>query len=510
MGNEKPQKVNTFLVVRDGVKPDWVAIWDTLEITVGRHESQDISVLEADVSRKHCVFRQKGGTYSVEDLGSALGTSVNRAPIKVHELKAGDVIEIGSLKIKFGQSTAPIKPGANVRYASQLKAFDLTGTKANAAAGRTMMAIDLNDSMRGVPPTLPKAAPKARAVSLDGTLEDADAPPDLGASDPTAGRAEVRDLDASLAGFDKGLAPPAQPLAAAAPRSTAPARDRLAQHHGAAPRADRRPAASARARDRRAGRSGRGARGRGGREADPGLSAHAVREGSAQQIARGAVGLSSAADAVGVRDAARRDAHADETFVDHAQLFGGGARQVDQASARERAAVVDPHDHGAAGPDLLDLGAHVERQRAVRGGQRLAAIEALAVRGGAAVEFSAVPRRDADLLVALPLLQRHVVATAHAVRLEAAELRGRGAEVRTGEERPSRSDCEQERREPSCSARALRSILHAFSQPKQIGERYGHRPVAFVIGITNYNMRILRHSTLAVHLQCHRYFDPIA
>lgn len=222
MGNEKPQKVNTFLVVRDGVKPDWVAIWDTLEITVGRHESQDISVLEADVSRKHCVFRQKGGTYSVEDLGSALGTSVNRAPIKVHELKAGDVIEIGSLKIKFGQSTAPIKPGANVRYASQLKAFDLTGTKANAAAGRTMMAIDLNDSMRGVPPTLPKAAPKARAVSLDGTLEDADAPPDLGASDPTAGRAEVRDLDASLAGFEKGLAPPAQPLAAAAPRSTAP------------------------------------------------------------------------------------------------------------------------------------------------------------------------------------------------------------------------------------------------------------------------------------------------
>ena len=44
MGSDKPHKTTTFLVVRDGVKPDWVAIWDTLEITVGRHESQDIAV----------------------------------------------------------------------------------------------------------------------------------------------------------------------------------------------------------------------------------------------------------------------------------------------------------------------------------------------------------------------------------------------------------------------------------------------------------------------------------
>jgi len=76
MSSEKPQKSTTFLVIRDGVKPDWVAIWDTVEITVGRHESQDIAVREAEVSRKHCVFRQKHGAYTLEDLGSALGTSV--------------------------------------------------------------------------------------------------------------------------------------------------------------------------------------------------------------------------------------------------------------------------------------------------------------------------------------------------------------------------------------------------------------------------------------------------
>ena len=89
MGSEKPQKVTTFLVVRDGVKPDWVAIWDTVEITVGRHETQDIPVRESEVSRKHCVFRQKTGVYTIEDLGSALGTSVNGAAVKVHELEVG-------------------------------------------------------------------------------------------------------------------------------------------------------------------------------------------------------------------------------------------------------------------------------------------------------------------------------------------------------------------------------------------------------------------------------------
>ena len=219
MGSEKPQKVTTFLVVRDGVKPDWVAVWDTLEITVGRHENQDIPVREAEVSRKHCVFRQKGGVYTLEDLGSALGTCVNGQPIKVHELKSGDVIEVGSFKIKFGQTANPIKPGANVRYASQLKGFEVPGAKMNAESGRTMMAIDLNDSMSGTQSTHPKAAPKARAVSLDGSLEDADAPPDLSGELGLGGAAPVRDLDASLADIDDGLGPPAQPLAAPVRRS---------------------------------------------------------------------------------------------------------------------------------------------------------------------------------------------------------------------------------------------------------------------------------------------------
>jgi predicted component of type VI protein secretion system len=219
MGSEKPQKTTTFLVVRDGVKPDWVAIWDTVEITVGRHDSQDIAVRESEVSRKHCVLRQKGGVYTVEDLGSALGTHVNGQPIKVHELKSGDVITVGSTKIKFGQTTSPVKPGSNVYFSSQLKGFSVPGSPASAEAGRTMMAIDLSDSMTGAPPTLPKA-PSARAVSLDGQLEESEVKDLSGGDLGLGGPAAVRDLDASLAEFDDGLGPPAQPLAPPAPRAS--------------------------------------------------------------------------------------------------------------------------------------------------------------------------------------------------------------------------------------------------------------------------------------------------
>ena len=222
MGSDKPQKITTFLVVREGVKPDWVAIWDTVEITVGRHESQDISVREAEVSRKHCAFRQKGGVYTLEDLGSAIGTTVNGTPIKVHELKSGDVVAVGSLKIKFGQTVSPVKPGANVRFASQLKGFTMPSVRANADGGLTMMAIDLNDSMRGDQPAPSKPALKPLAVSLDGRLEEAEAR-DLGDSISGLARsAAVRDLDASLADFETGSPARSAACSTARPSASAP------------------------------------------------------------------------------------------------------------------------------------------------------------------------------------------------------------------------------------------------------------------------------------------------
>src|SRR3954454_13398357 len=65
-------------------------------------------------------------------------------------------------------------------------------------------------------------------------------------------------------------------------------------------------------------------------------------------------------------------------------------RNVDDAPAAERSAVVDPHDHGAAGALVRDLEAGAEGHAAMGGPQRLA-VEALAVRGAAAVMRRPVP-----------------------------------------------------------------------------------------------------------------------
>ena len=256
--SEKPHEVHHFLVVRDGVKPDWVAIWDTVEITVGRHESQDIAVREAEVSRKHCVFRQKGGVYTLEDLGSALGTKVNGHPIKVHELKSGDVVAVGSLKMKFGQTREPDQAGQRTCASRRSSRASRARRPANAESGRTMMAIDLNDSMSGAPPTLPKAAPqRARGVArrpleeLEDLSEQSRASERPGAR-PRRGARRLRRRARSA------RAPLRRRRGAAASRRARRSRPPLAATLPRAARVGRR-ARAARARGRGAGRAGRGA-----------------------------------------------------------------------------------------------------------------------------------------------------------------------------------------------------------------------------------------------------------
>src|SRR4029079_533658 len=84
--------------------------------------------------------------------------------------------------------------------------------------------------------------------------------------------------------------------------------------------------------------------------------------------------------------------HLGDTAVDHAELFGGGMRDVDHAPGDERAAVVDPEGDGLRGGDVGNAQTSPERQRAVRGGQ-LAGIELLPARG---LRFILVEARDPD------------------------------------------------------------------------------------------------------------------
>jgi pSer/pThr/pTyr-binding forkhead associated (FHA) protein len=189
MSAEKRQRAISYLAIQAGTEEKQIIVWDTLDITIGRSDSQDIVIANSEVSREHALFRRRGEACEVEDLKSGLGTIVDGKPIKIHGLQHGNVIQIGTLEIEFGQSTKPLARGKNVRFASELKEFGLSALE--DGADRTMLAFDSEDDLLPVSPSA--SAASRRAVTADGSVE-IDAPGseafDLGAEE-----VQVRNLD---------------------------------------------------------------------------------------------------------------------------------------------------------------------------------------------------------------------------------------------------------------------------------------------------------------------------
>jgi len=193
MGAEKHQKPTSYLVIQMGTGEKQVIVWDTLDITVGRNDNQDIVVADPEVSREHARFRRRGEACVLEDLNTGLGTIVDGRPVKEHALQHGNAIQIGTLRIQFGQVAKPLARGKNVRFASELKEFGLSALEDGAE--RTMLGFDTQDDLLTNASASRSAAP--RAVNADGTVEIDETGSDtldLGTRDVA-----VRNLDLDLA-----------------------------------------------------------------------------------------------------------------------------------------------------------------------------------------------------------------------------------------------------------------------------------------------------------------------
>ncbi len=89
-----------LLVETPDEPPKTVEIRDGL--TAARNETADIILLDPKASRRHlCFHLDVDGVCLVQDLGSSHGTLVNGRPIQSHKLADGDVIQIGSSRLKF-------------------------------------------------------------------------------------------------------------------------------------------------------------------------------------------------------------------------------------------------------------------------------------------------------------------------------------------------------------------------------------------------------------------------
>jgi len=66
------------------------------EIAIGRDPSNQISLLDPLVSRRHCIVRREGAAIRVEDLDSRNSTFVNGVPVRERVLVHGDQVRVGN------------------------------------------------------------------------------------------------------------------------------------------------------------------------------------------------------------------------------------------------------------------------------------------------------------------------------------------------------------------------------------------------------------------------------
>src|SRR3954453_10734325 len=73
----------------------------TETVYVGRGLECAIRTDDGMVSRRHSQFRMEGGRFVVEDLGSANGTHLNNTRIQKQALGHADIVQCGSLTLRF-------------------------------------------------------------------------------------------------------------------------------------------------------------------------------------------------------------------------------------------------------------------------------------------------------------------------------------------------------------------------------------------------------------------------
>jgi pSer/pThr/pTyr-binding forkhead associated (FHA) protein len=102
------------LTMRSGPNPGTVYALEGDQIGIGRDSANEITVNDAEVSRRHSQLSFQGGKYVLEDVGSTNGTFVNGQRLTgPRVLKSGEVVSLGE-QIVFVYEAVESDPGATV------------------------------------------------------------------------------------------------------------------------------------------------------------------------------------------------------------------------------------------------------------------------------------------------------------------------------------------------------------------------------------------------------------
>lgn len=110
---------------------------DKTEITIGRTEENDICLPHRSVSSKHAKIVFDGGVFRVIDLDSANGVLVNGEEYARVDIRRGDVIELGHVKLKY------VAPGEDIN--SILSQVPVSPLVESPAAPRQMVDASISE-----------------------------------------------------------------------------------------------------------------------------------------------------------------------------------------------------------------------------------------------------------------------------------------------------------------------------------------------------------------------------
>ncbi|MCB9831505.1 MAG: FHA domain-containing protein [Planctomycetes bacterium] len=128
---------------------------DRERVVIGRSPSCDLVIPEERISRQHATIYRDGDHWVVFDMGSANGTLLNDQPVTKSELRQGDVLTFGELRVTFSLKN-PAASGA-----SQV-VVDRSATPANKTAVFDMAELSLISSI--------SSPPDSRATSSQSSL----------------------------------------------------------------------------------------------------------------------------------------------------------------------------------------------------------------------------------------------------------------------------------------------------------------------------------------------------
>jgi Nif-specific regulatory protein len=137
------------------------------ELSIGRHTSNEISITDGLLSRRHCLIRADEGRFKVCDLDSSNGTYVNGVPVKEKFLEHGDRIDVGKTRFVFLLEEGT---GARPRVAVQLSERNLVARSTIRLRAEDALYLSAERVLTSMPPLAQMARDLSVLLKISRTI----------------------------------------------------------------------------------------------------------------------------------------------------------------------------------------------------------------------------------------------------------------------------------------------------------------------------------------------------